>query len=84
MSDETKPAKAEPTPAETVAVEIPAAGNDPDSRKRMAKTRLAAAENAGDTDEAKSAKSELDNVNKELRQHDESLRKAAAARTREK
>lgn len=60
---EEKPTK--PAKASAKAQEIPTPGGDPDTRKRAAKTRLAAASAAGDSETAKAAQAELDAISKE-------------------
>lgn len=66
IAKKDEPAKTADAVKET-PVEVPAAGGDPDTRKRVAKTRLGAAEAAANTAEVKAARAELDAIDKELR-----------------
>jgi hypothetical protein len=66
QDNDTTEAHADNTPAwATGPTEVPAAGNDPDSRMRELKAQLARAEATGDDSTAGTLRKELDKVRKE-------------------
>lgn len=62
MDDEDKTAEVVDDPAKVETVEFPAPGSDPDTRKRLAKMGLAAAETMGDEELRQDAADALDDL----------------------